>query len=87
MLWILCVSLCPVVAAYWFDPRIHELGHLGWRGRLHAECTPLTTRLIDRLAYNGVDIRHRVLEGPSTIDFGCGVGLSTPLWVSTRVAP
>lgn len=80
MLRFLCLVFClRCAASYWFNPNIHQLGHTGLRGRLHAELSPFATRLIDCLSYSGKNVRVNVLENASTIDFGCGVGLSTPL--------
>ena len=69
-------------AGYWDDPRIHLFGNMGVRGGLHAALAPLSTRLIDRVAYEGVDLRASVLgahaEGKEKVaDLCCGVGMST----------
>lgn len=45
---------------YWFDQRIHNLGNNGVMGALHAAVAALSTKLIDVLAYDGVDIRQQV---------------------------
>ena len=45
---------------YWFDSRIHTLGNCGFMGAVHAACAPLATKMIDVLAYGGVDIRQKV---------------------------
>ena len=45
---------------YWFDERIHTLGNVGFWGALHAALAPMSTKLIDVLAYDGVDIRQKV---------------------------
>jgi hypothetical protein len=47
---------------YWFDKRIHTLGNVGLGGGLHAAVAPLSTKLIDFLAYDGVDLRGKVSE-------------------------
>ena len=67
-------------APYWFDPRIHQLGPLGWSGKLHAKVTPLATRVIDLVSYSGVNVRSTTISQAceSCVDFGCGVGMSTP---------
>ena len=69
-------------SGYWDDPRIHLFGNMGVRGGLHAALAPLSTRLIDRVAYEGVDLRASVLgahaEGKEKVaDLCCGVGMST----------
>jgi hypothetical protein len=45
---------------YWYDSRIHSLGNVGFFGGIHAALAPLTTKLIDVIAYNGTDIRQLV---------------------------
>jgi hypothetical protein len=45
---------------YWFDSRIHTFGNIGVLGALHAAMAPLSTRLIDVLAYEGQDVRSMV---------------------------
>lgn len=48
---------------YWNDSRIHTLGNCGFMGAVHAAMAPLSTRLIDDVAYKGVDIRKTVRNG------------------------
>jgi SAM-dependent methyltransferase len=64
----------------WRDPRIHHLGNHGWGGWAHAQLAAPFTRLLDHVAYEGVDVRHvvRASAPAGTVDLGCGVGLSTP---------
>lgn len=45
---------------YWSDERIHTLGNNGFWGAVHAAMAPLSTKLIDLLAYRGVDLRRKV---------------------------
>lgn len=45
---------------YWYNPVIHTLGNRGFTGAIHAAMAPLSTFMIDAMAYNGVDIRHQV---------------------------
>jgi len=45
---------------YWFDHRIHTLGNSGISGAIHAALATVSTKLIDILAYDGVDIRNQV---------------------------
>lgn len=60
----------------WNDPRIHMFGNTGWKGLVHAVLAPGITDAINRLKYNGQDVRL-FLHGEDTVDFGCGVGYST----------
>lgn len=65
---------------YRFDPRIHNIGNIGLGGFIHAEIAEFSTKLIDKIAYNGVDVRKNVLNeysGKTILDLCCGVGLST----------
>ena len=45
---------------YWFDSRIHTLGNTGFTGALHAAVAPLSTIIIDKIAYDGVNVREMV---------------------------
>lgn len=45
---------------YWFDDRIHTLGNYGFWGAVHAAVAPISTKIIDVVAYDGVDIRLQV---------------------------
>lgn len=69
------------LAPYWFDPRIHNWGNTGLRGRFHATFAPLATAIIDRTSYGGRNIRSDLLSAlPSdatVLDLCCGVGFST----------
>lgn len=71
---------------YWFNGKIHALGNTGTFGALHAAMGPISTKLIDKLAYKGLDVRSEVAKklrgvvgksGAHVLDMGCGVGLST----------
>ena len=45
---------------YWFDSRIHTFGNTGFLGALHAAMAPLSTKVIDMVAYDGQDVRAEV---------------------------
>jgi ubiquinone/menaquinone biosynthesis C-methylase UbiE len=47
---------------YWYNNKIHTLGNTGFGGALHALLAPLATKLIDNVAYKGVDIRRKVIR-------------------------
>ena len=79
-MWML--ALLAAAPPYWRDPRIHNLGNVGAGGGLHAARAPLATRVIDRVAYDGRDVRQEALDArvPRTatvVDLCCGVGTST----------
>ena len=42
---------------YWFDNRIHTLGNVGFWGAVHAAMAPVSTKMIDFFAHDGIDIR------------------------------
>lgn len=77
---------------YWFNPVIHTLGNTGFFGAVHAAVGAASTKIIDKVAYKGRDIRSvvanelkdRVLENKQdnstsirVLDMACGVGMST----------
>jgi hypothetical protein len=45
---------------YWSDRRIHTFGNTGFLGALHAAMAPLSTKVIDMVAYDGQDVRSLV---------------------------
>lgn len=71
---------------YWARKDIHTLGNMGFFGALHAAMAPISTAMIDKLAYDGVDIRLQVADELASmlhlnqgriLDLCCGVGMST----------
>eukprot|EP00529_Nitzschia_sp_RCC80_P000663 CAMPEP_0113446016 /NCGR_PEP_ID=MMETSP0014_2-20120614/3485_1 /TAXON_ID=2857 /ORGANISM="Nitzschia sp." /LENGTH=376 /DNA_ID=CAMNT_0000337087 /DNA_START=1551 /DNA_END=2681 /DNA_ORIENTATION=- /assembly_acc=CAM_ASM_000159 len=75
---------------YWFDSRIHTFGNIGFWGGFHAALAPISTKLIDMIAYDGEDVRSKVANelsanlsknsrkaGAKVLDMCCGVGIST----------
>jgi hypothetical protein len=68
--------------AYYDDPRVHSFGNNSW---FHAIAAPIATKIIDIAAYNGKDLRSKILKDSITrdqtvCDFCCGVGTSTVTW-------
>jgi len=45
---------------YWLREDIHTLGNTGITGGLHAAMAPISTRIIDLLAYEGKNVRESV---------------------------
>ena len=65
---------------YYYDRRIHNLGNIGFPGKIHAEGALLSTRVIDIIRYNGRNIRKEIMEpykGKRVLDLCCGIGVST----------
>lgn len=79
---LLRIANCYNSNYYYMDPRIHSLGNHGLGGKVHSILAPVFTKLIDKVAYKGVDIRKQVTESfdkeYKKIDLCCGVGISTP---------
>lgn len=78
----LLLATTAAATAYWADPRIHNLGNVGAGGVVHALLAPLATRLIDRVAYGGRDVRRELLRAhvpanATVVDLCCGTGTST----------
>lgn len=53
-------STTMTCSEYWFDQRIHSLGNTGPTGALHAAMAIGITKLIDFMAYDGVNVRQQV---------------------------
>jgi hypothetical protein len=68
---------------YWDDPRIHNFGNNTW---IAAATAPIVTKIIDVAAYDGVDLRKKILkdlnitENDTVADLCCGIGSSTADW-------
>lgn len=74
---------------YYFDNRIHNIGNIGFGGWFHAQVSPFATKIIDKIRYDGIDIREQVIKNyenefikeinrkPKILDMCCGVGTST----------
>ena len=60
--WEIGISNAPndYVDEYWYNPTIHSFGNIGIFGALHAALAPLSTKIIDMVAYDGEDVRSTV---------------------------
>lgn len=56
---------------YWCDARIHTLGNVGFMGGVHAACAALSTKVIDMVAYKGVDVRQEVSQKCCDVAYFC----------------
>ena len=86
-----CFSLTrtPTKIKYFNDPRIHNMGNIGFGGWVHAQLAPYATKYIDNIRYGGTDIRGMLIKNyqnyykneynshPKMIDMCCGIGIST----------
>ncbi|GAI95856.1 unnamed protein product [marine sediment metagenome] len=59
---IFTASLLLSYTPYYYDRRIHNLGNIGFPGEIHAESALLSTRVIDIIRYNGVNIRKEIIK-------------------------
>lgn len=69
-----------LIYPYYYDKRIHNLGNVGFPGKVHAEAALLSTKIIDRIRYNGRNIRKEIMneyKNNTVLDFCCGIGIST----------
>jgi len=74
------IYLTIAVVPYYFNPNIHNLGNIGFGGKIHATLCPIATKLIDKICYNNIDIRNDIIKDYkeySILDMCCGVGTST----------
>lgn len=77
---------------YWYHPMIHSFGNIGFFGAVHAALAPISTKVIDVVAYDGQSVRETVAKtlaekvvnvkkakGRRTrvLDMCCGTGIST----------
>ena len=63
---------------YWFDSRVHTLGNIGFLGSIHAFLAPISTKIIDIVAYNSTDLRQVVSKSLVTLR-GIGTRASSKL--------
>lgn len=66
---------------YYYNPKIHSLGNIGFGGKIHALAAPFARRMIDHISYNGVNIRKDIMSKyreNTVLDLCCGIGDSTP---------
>jgi len=66
---------------YYYNPKIHSLGNVGFGGKIHALAAPFARRMIDHISYNGVNIRKDIMSKyreNTVLDLCCGIGDSTP---------
>jgi SAM-dependent methyltransferase len=77
---IIIISILGAVP-YYYNPKIHSLGNIGFGGKIHALAAPFARRIIDQISYNGVNIRKDIMSKYSdykVLDLCCGIGDSTP---------
>ena len=74
------VSILSAVP-YYYNPKIHSLGNIGFGGKIHALVAPFARRIIDQISYKGVNIRQDIMNeyrDNTVLDLCCGIGDSTP---------
>ena len=80
MLLVFTLIKLALIIPYYYDPRIHNLGNIGVKGKIHAEAALISTKIIDVVCYNGLNIRDEIMKdytNNSVLDLCCGVGIST----------
>lgn len=83
MLNVLVLIALTLKVPYYYNPKMHTFGNIGFGGKLHAATAPILTKAIDYLRYNGTNIREEIMEpyvvqNKNILDLCCGVGISTP---------
>ena len=57
------IFLCTATSLkYPYDPRIHNFGNIGIGGKIHAMLARPVTRLIDHVAYDGINVRDKIVN-------------------------
>lgn len=79
---LLILHLITMNVPYYYNPKMHSFGNIGFGGKIHATIAPYASRAIDILRYDGRNIREEIMQpyvdGNKTIlDMCCGVGIST----------
>lgn len=69
---------------WYYNNNIHNFGNIGLGGKFHAFCSPYSSKIIDKIAYKGENVRlNSLLSCPckdsikDILDIGCGTGAST----------
>lgn len=68
---------------YYYNPKMHTFGNIGFGGKIHSTLAPYASRVIDILRYDGNNIREEIMKpyldkNKTILDLCCGVGISTP---------
>lgn len=66
---------------YYYNPKIHSLGNIGFSGKIHALVSPFARMMIDQISYKGINIRKNIMNeyrDNTVLDLCCGIGDSTP---------
>ena len=73
-----------------YHPKIHGYSNIGFMGNIHAQGVPFATKVIDKLAYNGRNIRQEIAKmlfqksrggSVEVVDIGSSTGMMTQcLW-------
>ena len=74
------VSFILTSVPYYYNPTIHNLGNIGFGGKIHATIGIFATKLIDNISYKGINIRNEIMQEykeNSVLDLCCGIGEST----------
>lgn len=72
--------ILALATPYYYNHCIHNMGNSGPMGMIHASLAPLFTKIIDKKAYNGINIRKNIyskFDSNNVLDLCCGTGFST----------
>jgi len=65
---------------YYYNPKMHNFGNIGFGGKIHANLSPFATKMIDIIRYDNKNIRKIIMDdykNYSILDLCCGTGFST----------
>lgn len=77
------IFISSLSVPYYYNPKMHSLGNIGFGGKIHAEAALFATKTIDNIRYKGKNIRKEIYEpyinqNKTFLDMCCGIGISTP---------
>ena len=76
-----------------YNPQIHNFGNVGPSGMVHALTATMATRIIDKFAYGGRNMRNelameiaRTNPNAAVLEVGCGVGTLTRELIQNNIS-
>ena len=80
---LIVLKILTMNVPYYYNPKMHSLGNIGFGGKIHAEAALFATKTIDKIRYKGKNIRKEIYEpyvskNKTLLDMCCGIGISTP---------
>ena len=59
---LLILKLITMSVPYYYNPKMHSFGNIGFGGKIHATIAPYASRAIDILRYDGRNIREEIIS-------------------------